>query len=1382
MQFRQEDSQDTNLIDIDHPTPEPEAPLPDRIPSPEVAPSPYASPYTIGNLSGISSRSTPITKNDDEYSSPAWAKRGRISYGSLFDKEYDPFEEEDGSIRGKGRKRTRLSSMWRYQSRSPSPEAEQDTTLDTSPEPAPRPAPTMTDEGSQTVGLEDGDAAEVLAGFHKQATNVRSASYRYANGRVVSEAQPQGESESELHEKPAEPPTIQTQFEGDEAMEEDGESRIRILLQKVPVSPRLQPVSSDSLPLVSPLVTNKYSELFGTGPPERVVSPVPTFSEQAPTPVEEPVIEEEQEDLYGASPAAIHGQAHMSEFDGFQDSSVNAVEEDSSMQGQFLSKDQYSHWQAANTHLSRGGSPHKTEEEQQQDGIDEEEREEVMGFQNNGFPISTSGEPHVQQYPDPEETNYGQPLGTSWGRDSTTTAYPDLPELEEGYEGDHAAQQALHPRPVAMSRSGSAQSAAIDLTESDEEADEEEYEKDVPFEPPIGEEGYELSKVPEEGIENEVNGPKQQRSLRMDGYRPLEEETSDEDEENGSLEDQPTHDRQLPNNSRLYGEEDGSQNSQDEEELYEEEIYEEEFVEGDGEYERYPPGFDPEQEEQFDEEDEEGSYDEEMEKYDQPTGRPVERDPVVIDLLSSDDEDGGEPAPPRLEPDTPPRQPVEAEEDERSESDEDMDAEQDFSTDPQNQAFQQLTREQSEDEDEEEDENERFAVEDDESMVNAEEDDDLPDTGDEASTENDASDSGDSADKPAKSHQGTEMAQANKTLQAEDDASDGGSDTEHPTEVDQDTEMAQPDETLETKGHDEAPEEVEPIVEADVEEVMEEGGPEMVEEVLSSARHVRQEVTGNPAVPKSEEEHKDPGPSNVEAPIEPSSANLPPPPASFAQMFNLDGANDERLPSLYPVLPMEDVRPTPEALPSEPTSQLEVSVDAQYLRQANGQLLTPEATQLSLMGESSEISLSSFTGQTEPSGSAQNTSSELPIDPALENAPLLMEEDKGALVDDTAANLETKTTSTEAIDEETSKITLEEDFAEIAQGKKLPQVVVESHNLRPRTRQQNGSVEPVIHEEVQALEQVVVEPHNLRSRTRQQTGSLEPVAQDEAQAVEQVATLRRGHRRDKSTSSAAETPLVKAPTTPSKSATTVRQDEPVSARTDRSSLIMLDEQTTPKGHDASIELAMSALDSPVRTVKETHALRSKQPGGDMKLKLSRSLRTLRTELSEFTSLKVLRFHNAQKLDVLVVATTVPTEPERAKGGPRHYQITFNVTDQSIAAGGASSPVTEVQVFRPYKDALPIIRAGDGVLLRNFLVVSAKNKGFVLQSTDASSWAVFRGDEKEDVEVRGPPVEYGAGEQKHISMLRAWYDELEQVALEKITKANGEKGSGKGKGV
>jgi hypothetical protein len=210
-------------------------------------------------------------------------------------------------------------------------------------------------------------------------------------------------------------------------------------------------------------------------------------------------------------------------------------------------------------------------------------------------------------------------------------------------------------------------------------------------------------------------------------------------------------------------------------------------------------------------------------------------------------------------------------------------------------------------------------------------------------------------------------------------------------------------------------------------------------------------------------------------------------------------------------------------------------------------------------------------------------------------------------------------------------------------------------------------------------------------------------------------------------------------------------------------MVVLDSRATPKGHDASAELALQADDSPS---KPLHDLR-KQPVTDLKLLLSRHLRT---ELSEFTSLKVLRYHIKQKLDVLAVATTTPPEPQRAKGGPRHYSVTFNITDPSIAPSG----VTEVQVFRPYKDALPNVEAGDGILLRNFQVVSVK-RGFALQSLQAegSSWAVFK--ESEDPEIRGPPVELGVREKNHVVSLKDWYQRLDSLSVQKINRANADKG-------
>ncbi len=67
-----------------------------------------------------------LLKDPDEYPSPAFIKRARVSYGSLFEDGLDIFEE-DGGLKGRGRKRTRFgrdSSAWRYSSRSRSPEPE----------------------------------------------------------------------------------------------------------------------------------------------------------------------------------------------------------------------------------------------------------------------------------------------------------------------------------------------------------------------------------------------------------------------------------------------------------------------------------------------------------------------------------------------------------------------------------------------------------------------------------------------------------------------------------------------------------------------------------------------------------------------------------------------------------------------------------------------------------------------------------------------------------------------------------------------------------------------------------------------------------------------------------------------------------------------------------------------------------------------------------------------------------------------------------------------------------------------------------------------------------------------------------------------------------
>ena len=1301
------------MVDINHPTPEPEAPEQTRIPSPEADPLPFAA----ANSSGSLGRPSPSKNNTDEWSSPAFIKRARTSYGSLFDSEYDPFAEADGTIRGKGRKRTRLSSTWRYESRSPSPEVE-DNTTDATPEPEVQQKPAMTDEGCQTDGLEDGDGAEVLVDFHKQATNVGRSSYGEiaapSRGVVDSglhdtagdlpmiQTQPdqnlnipapsEGETDSVLHENATDLPMIQIQPSQNIVQLPEQAPHTDAASQKIPSSARLQAVSSDARPPVSPPITNNSGAFLGMVPVQGFGRQVPSIREQMPTLKGEhmqPAVDGEQEDLYGASPSALHGHVGMNELNGFQDSSagINALDAGSSLGDRLLPEDQYGHWQSATIQLSRDRSPDKPfgdkREDEKQDGFYGENRQLEPNFQNDGFPVPRVEDQHFHQYPDPEEY-HSQSMSTSWEHRSGATAYPDLPNTNEELNNDYATQQALHPRAVAMSRSGSARSAAVDLTESsDEEQTDVEDDMDVPYERSINQRDYQRSYVSQEGVLVEENQP-------FHGRTPLYRSPVNEPWKDGEEESVPyghTHERYSHNRPR--GDEEDSQNSQDEDGSYEQDYDEDEFAEDNDTY-RKIPRFD--EEEDFDDE---SSYDEDMEVDNQPY---AQRAPLVIDLLSSDDEDDGKSAP-KLEPE--PASPTRVAKgvpppplnEEESKSEEDPDLEYEVHVEqnvlPQSQAH---TSEVVTGQEFEEEHGKRLISEAEDSLTVSKQDHRLRDSEDRESVE--------------------------------DDAPDGGDYAKRPSDLDRDTEMAQPeaipvdsDEKLRLEG-----------VESRIEEVgsgASEKEPLHPKPALQAAKETAQ-------IPDSAEETKL-VPLDLERPSNQPSGYIPVlPPSVHAQMFSLDGANDER-PNLYPILSKEEADLSPQ-ISSKETSQNAVSVQDQAAQPDNDQLPTPADTQVSLVKESSTISESSFMGKRVLGEYFRSTADVTPT----------MQLDTDASADDTKANAETETNGAEAVSEETAKTSREESSIGKGEDGGTAKVVIEAHSTRSQAKQQNGSVEPAV-QEVQSIEEVV------------------------------RSSPRRGHRRGKSPSSAAESPQAKLPSTPTMSTTNIHQDRPVSARSDRSLVMVLDEPTTPKGHDASIELAMSAFDSPV---KQPHDLRSNQPEMDRKLKLTRALRT---ELSEFTALKVLRFHFTEKLDVLGVVTTAPPEPQRAKNG-RHYQISFNITDQSIAPG-SSTPVIEVQVFRPYKDALPIVNVGDGVLLRNFTVVSLKNKGFALQSSDASSWAVFKGDEKEGIEVRGPPVEYGAGEQKQISLLREWYTGLDTTLMNKIRKANGDKGmAGAGQGI
>ncbi|KAI9707752.1 MAG: hypothetical protein M1836_000714 [Candelina mexicana] len=171
---------------------------------------------------------------------------------------------------------------------------------------------------------------------------------------------------------------------------------------------------------------------------------------------------------------------------------------------------------------------------------------------------------------------------------------------------------------------------------------------------------------------------------------------------------------------------------------------------------------------------------------------------------------------------------------------------------------------------------------------------------------------------------------------------------------------------------------------------------------------------------------------------------------------------------------------------------------------------------------------------------------------------------------------------------------------------------------------------------------------------------------------------------------------------------------------------------------------------------------------------------LRTPLAYYAPFSTLStLYNTTTSIVAIASASTPII--RAKTGPRDYHTTIHITDPS-----SSPTTTKVQIFRPFKEALPLIGSGDAILLRNFKMVSFERKlGLVSQAN--SAWAVLKGRE---IDVGGPPVELGAEERGFAKGLGEWWGSLgERVREEILAGGRGkemkrrEDGSGrKGKGA
>ena len=155
---------------------------------------------------------------------------------------------------------------------------------------------------------------------------------------------------------------------------------------------------------------------------------------------------------------------------------------------------------------------------------------------------------------------------------------------------------------------------------------------------------------------------------------------------------------------------------------------------------------------------------------------------------------------------------------------------------------------------------------------------------------------------------------------------------------------------------------------------------------------------------------------------------------------------------------------------------------------------------------------------------------------------------------------------------------------------------------------------------------------------------------------------------------------------------------------------------------------------------------------------------LRTSLSYFAPLASLESHFRSTLDVLAIVIT-STRISRAKSGPRDYHVTIHFADPSTTST-SDAYTTAVSIFRPFKQALPLVQPGDALLLRDFNVQRQKQR-FTLLSTKSSAWVVFR--TGEEAQIRGPPVDFAAAERGFARGLGEWWGSLAVEVKERLTK-------------
>jgi hypothetical protein len=225
--------------------------------------------------------------------------------------------------------------------------------------------------------------------------------------------------------------------------------------------------------------------------------------------------------------------------------------------------------------------------------------------------------------------------------------------------------------------------------------------------------------------------------------------------------------------------------------------------------------------------------------------------------------------------------------------------------------------------------------------------------------------------------------------------------------------------------------------------------------------------------------------------------------------------------------------------------------------------------------------------------------------------------------------------------------------------------------------------------------------------------------------------------------------------------------------------VVLDLSAPPQGHRADLdggaspmgagalipeadeEVATKPSHSPPGSPIPAHTAQDEASKHDQEAIPCWPVKGLWTRLSYFTPFSLLseNFNNAVDTMSVVISSTLASRGSRQ---PRDYFTTLLLIDPSTSG----TPVC-AQLFRKKKSALPVVSKGDVILLRNFKVRSADHK-MVLCTMGHSSWAVFIQGDQENVQINGPPVEYGDDERACVAELRQWFSEEGAQLAQTIT--------------